>query len=196
MVIIEQLSKRYGARTIFRDLSWSAAAGHITALCGDNGAGKTTLLRCIAGLTAPDAGRMHCDDSRYYLGDADHLFQHATVEENLALAAAVTPAAPAQYAALRTLWGVDAWRAAPVRTLSRGQRRRVALCRAWLLQPRWLLLDEPLVALDDAAQACVAQALAWAAAQGTGVIVAVQRVPNVLAPVVHATWTLPAAEAA
>ena len=155
-----------GVATLFRDVSFSIAAGEWVALRGANGTGKTTLLRCIAGLTRPDSGEViwngtatRGDAGAYrgallYAGHAAGIKDDLSAEENLRDALQLRGAAvdaPALRAALADA-GLDKRRHLPARRLSAGQRRRIGLARLALDPAAIWALDEPLTALDDAGQ--------------------------------------------
>ncbi|MCC7019346.1 MAG: ATP-binding cassette domain-containing protein [Ardenticatenales bacterium] len=165
------------------DVALTAAAGETCAIVGPNGAGKSTLLAVAAGLVRPDAGRValdgvvldqvDVDDSGRVVRPPVHvpprarpigvvfqdlaLFPHLSAAENAAfpLRARGTPAAEARARALAALdhFGVLARADARPGALSGGEAQRVALARALIAQPRLLLLDEPLAALDRPARA-------------------------------------------
>lgn len=148
------------------DLAFAAPPG-ITILFGPSGAGKTTLLDCIAGLSTPDSGRISVGNSVLfdstaaidlptgerrigYVFQEVALFPHLTVAENVAYGLAGTSPQERKgrvQQALSTL-GVASLSQRKPTQLSGGERQRVALARALVTQPRLLLLDEPLVALD------------------------------------------------
>jgi molybdate transport system ATP-binding protein len=155
--------------TLDLDVDIEVADGEVVALLGPNGAGKTTTLRCIAGLQPIDHGRISLDGAS--LDDPaadvfvppherpigvvfqDHvLFPRLSAVDNIAfgLRARGTPKADARAAA--TAWlarvGLADQAGAKPRALSGGQAQRVALARALAIEPRLLLLDEPLAALD------------------------------------------------
>jgi putative spermidine/putrescine transport system ATP-binding protein len=142
----------------------SIAAGEIVALLGPSGCGKTTLLRMIAGLETPDTGSTISfngeDVSRIAVEDRNigMVFQHyalfptMNVQANIAYGLRVrgVPLAQrnARVAELINLVQLSGMEHKRVQELSGGQRQRVALARAIATQPRLLLLDEPLTALD------------------------------------------------
>jgi molybdate transport system ATP-binding protein len=150
--------------------------GELVALLGPNGAGKSTLLRCLAGLAPIDAGRIVLDDvilddpvADTFVEPEDRpigfvfqnylLFEHMSVLENVAygLRARRTPKADARRAAVAWLErvGLGEYAHDRPRALSGGQAQRVALARALATDPRLLLLDEPLAALDVGTRASV-----------------------------------------
>jgi heme exporter protein A len=156
----EGLTAIRGERLIFQDVSFTVAAGGALILSGRNGAGKTTLLRSLAGLARPEAGRLFWNDTDALadrtehggrvalLGHQDALKPGLTAAENLAFAAKLS-GRPVS-AALADL-GLEELAELPVRMLSAGQKRRLALARVSLAAgPLWLL-DEPTHGLDDLA---------------------------------------------
>jgi molybdate transport system ATP-binding protein len=148
------------------DVEFNAAPG-FTILFGPSGSGKTTLLDCVAGLAAPDAGRIVVGDrvlfdacSRvdvpvarrgvaYVLQDLA-LFPHLTVEQNAeyGLAHLPRPERRQRAAAMLQEFRIDHVRQQRPAEISGGERQRVALARALVTDPCVLLLDEPLAALD------------------------------------------------
>lgn len=153
-----------GERVLFDGLELRLEPGELVWLRGANGRGKTTLLRTLAGLGAPAAGQLHLGaqllkaaDPAWrrqlvYLGHANALKDDLTAAESLGFAArlAGVPASPAEVQAALAALGVGALARRAVRTMSQGQRRRVALARLALApKPALALLDEPFDALDD-----------------------------------------------
>jgi molybdate transport system ATP-binding protein len=145
------------------DLGLTVGAGEVVALLGPNGAGKTTALRSLAGLQPLDGGHVRIDGedvtrepaSRRRAGVVfqDHLlFPHLTALENVAFGPRSRGVAAPLARVVAQEWldrvGVGGLAAARPRTLSGGQAQRVALARALAAEPRLLLLDEPLAALD------------------------------------------------
>lgn len=176
---------------LFSGLDFDIAPGHITWVRGSNGRGKTSLLRLVAGLAAPESGAIHWGGEKLshrdpafaqqllYLAHANALKEDLSAAESLAFLARLhgqaDDAASIQNA-LQTL-GIASRRHAPVRTLSQGQRRRVALARLALAPRKELwLLDEPYDALDSAGCAMV-DGLLSAHAQSGGIVVLTSHLP-------------------
>ena len=141
--------------------------GGITVLFGASGSGKTTLLRCLAGLERPAEGSIYFNHEKWFDANADYfraprkrgvgfvpqdyaLFPHLTVACNVSYGLQELPAAERALRVAETLqWlGLAGLEHRLPRELSGGQQQRVALARAVVRQPKLLLLDEPLAALD------------------------------------------------
>ena len=127
------MSCRRGEEWLFRDFSFSIQPGELVWLRGQNGSGKTSLLRIAAGLSRPEAGSITVSGGRpgAYIGHANALKDDLTVTESLTFLArlhGLECQSQRINAALRTL-AIHHRRHAFVRTLSQGQRRRVALAR-------------------------------------------------------------------
>ncbi|MFN6925075.1 MAG: energy-coupling factor ABC transporter ATP-binding protein [Tabrizicola sp.] len=165
-----------GGRKVLDDLTLDITERRVGIL-GRNGSGKTTLLRLIAGLIAPARGSVRVEgadpfsDRKAALSAIGILFQNPdhqilfpTVEEELAfgLAQQGQPQAEAlrKAHALLAAEGRAHWAKAPVSTLSQGQRHYLCLLSVLLMQPRTILLDEPLAGLDLPTQARLARRFA------------------------------------
>ena len=185
MLRAEGLTANRGERLVFQDLSFAVPEGGALILSGRNGAGKSTLLRLLAGLVRPEAGRLlwngtdalsdRIEHGRRVtlLGHQDALKPGLTAAENLAFAARLSGRKIS--AALADL-DLEELAELPVRMLSAGQKRRLALARVSLsMAPLWLL-DEPASGLDNPAFDCLGALLARHRHNG-GMIVAATHVP-------------------
>ena len=170
MLSVSNLSCVRADQTLFSGVGFELAPGECLHLEGDNGVGKTSLLRILAGFSPAAQGEVRwqgelLDSSAcrlpqdlLYLGHQLALKEELNAVENLQAGAAIAGTSIAREAALAALQrlGLGSRAALPVRVLSQGQKRRVALARLVLqTQPLWLL-DEPFVALDGPAQSLVA----------------------------------------
>jgi len=160
---IQSLSVSYGATPVLRDVSLDVARGELVALLGSSGCGKTTLLRSIAGFVTPDAGAIRVE-GRDILGlppekrDTAMMFQsyalwpHMSVADNIGYGLRMRgwkkDAIARRVEEMLDLLQLPGYGPRPVTQLSGGQRQRVALGRALAVDPRLLLLDEPMSNLD------------------------------------------------
>jgi ABC-type Fe3+/spermidine/putrescine transport system ATPase subunit len=157
------ITRRFGGTTAVDDVSFGVADGELLALVGASGSGKTTTLRITAGYEPADSGTVELDgkditrlppQQRDFGMVFQHyaLFPHLTVEENVAfgLEARGVGRSSRLTRARAALAGVGLETAGPrpVQSLSGGEQQRVALARALVIEPRVLLLDEPLSNLD------------------------------------------------
>jgi heme exporter protein A len=163
MIETSGLVKLYGMHAALRGVTLEVPAGQVLTILGHNGSGKTTLIRLLATLARPTAGRGRIAghdliDGRdrvrrlvAIVGHATHLYDDLTARENLAFAEALSGrrADPSRIEAALAKVGLDGLAGTRVRALSSGLRRRVALARAMLHDPRVLLLDEAFSGLDQ-----------------------------------------------
>ncbi len=160
---IRNVSVKYDATEVVRDVSAEVSGGQILAVLGPSGCGKSTLLRAIAGLEPLSSGSIHfagvdlAATPTHQRGFAlmfqdGQLFAHLSVAGNvgysLRLRRTPKPEVSRRVQELLTLVGLEGYADREPATLSGGERQRVALARALAVRPRLLLLDEPLSALD------------------------------------------------
>jgi heme exporter protein A len=172
---VETLACARGERTLFSALSFEMHEGELLRVTGANGAGKTTLLRTLCALSEPTEGSVrwrsepigHAREEYWrelaYLGHVNALKDDLDPIENLVLGLALQGQSVTRVQAEQALAdaGLAHCAGLPVRDLSQGQRRRVALARLALCKARSLwVLDEPFTALDAEAVGRVAQLMA------------------------------------
>src|SRR6266576_6230132 len=162
-VLIQNLTKRFGATTALKDVSLEIASQELFFLLGPSGCGKTTLLRLIAGFYQPDGGDLVFGD-KSMAGVPPHrrntgmvfqnyaLWPHLTVAENVVYGLEVRSLGAAEkkerLAEALSIVQMEKFANHMPNQLSGGQQQRVALARALVIQPDLLLLDEPLSNLD------------------------------------------------
>ncbi len=165
-VSFSSVGKRFAGDWVFRDITFSCPSGETTAIVGESGSGKTTLLQLVNGVLRPNQGTVQVlgeevpaegiEAFRRRIGYAVQgagLFPHMTVRQNVDLLARLEgwsrDAIEARFAELLEEMGLDTSLADRYpNQLSGGQQQRVGLCRALMLKPGLLLLDEPFSAVD------------------------------------------------
>ncbi len=188
MLTITRLSKAFGDRVLFDINNLALNPGTLYVLTGDNGSGKTTLQRILAGLeTANDLQLTFAGESiegafpARWRRDIIHVHQHpylfhSSIADNIAYGLKMRGLAAAErqpLAAAAMQWaGLDARAGVPPKRLSGGERQKVALARAKVLEPKVLLVDEPTANLDRHARLQIVELLQKTVAAQRTVVVA------------------------
>ncbi|MGQ0429472.1 MAG: cytochrome c biogenesis heme-transporting ATPase CcmA [Gammaproteobacteria bacterium] len=180
-----------GDRHVLRGVAFEAAAGDVLHVAGPNGVGKTTLLRVCAGLLRPEQGSVQwsgrpiaADRDAYfasigYLGHSDGLKPDFSARENLAFEAGLRRVLDAgEINAMLARVGLGEARDVAARSLSAGQRRRLALARVMLAGAALWILDEPFTNLDAAGVQFVSEAITAQCASGGAVLFAAHQAPS------------------
>ena len=185
MITVDNYSKSYGDTIAVNGLSFTVPPGAILGMVGPNGAGKTTTLRAIAGIIQPTAGRMlignhdinvdsiKAKQQLAYIPDEPRLFEPLTVWEHLMFSAAAYKVKQFEPIAEQLLqqFELTEKRDVIVQELSRGMRQKVAICAAYLHQPKAILFDEPHTGLDPHAIRTMKETVLQRAQAGAAVIV-------------------------
>lgn len=158
--------------------------GEVTAICGPNGAGKSTLLQCLAGLLAPESGAVRLDREplatvhpRARARAIGYLPQDGEIAWDLSVRNLVAlgrlphgDGGEAQVEAALAALDLESFSNRPIMSLSGGEKARALLARVLAGEPRWILADEPLAALDLGHQLALVAHLRRAARNGAGVV--------------------------
>ncbi len=163
MIELRNITKRYGDVTVLHDVNLAVTKGEFLTLLGPTGCGKSTLLRILAGFVTPTSGEVRIDGELVndippnqrqigLLFQSYALFPHMTVEQNVGFGLKLRGLSEAAIAAkvdeMLPMLGIAHLRRRYVSQISGGQQQRTALARTLAIEPRVLLLDEPLAALD------------------------------------------------
>jgi ABC-2 type transport system ATP-binding protein len=166
VIDVEGLTKRFGERTVVRDLSMQVRRGQIYGFLGPNGSGKTTTIRMLCGLLTPDSGRGTCLGYDIvtqsaaikrrvgYMTQRFSLYQDLSIRQNLEFVARVYGLRDASGAARRAIarLGLEGRENQLAGELSGGWKQRLALGACILPEPDLLLLDEPTAGVDPKAR--------------------------------------------
>ncbi len=193
------LTKRYGDREVVRDLDVEIRPAEVVGLLGPNGAGKTTTFNMIAGGIRPSRGRVFLGEDEItslpmyrrarlgitYLPQEPTIFRKLSVADNInAILETVEPSRSRRRERLRELLeelGLSEKAHRRGDTLSGGERRRVEITRALVLDPKFMLLDEPFAGIDPIAVIEIQKIIAQLKGRGIGVIITDHNVRETLA---------------
>ncbi len=185
----EGLTKSYGGRTVVRGVSLDVRAGEVVGLLGANGAGKTTTFSMVVGLVGPDSGRVLLDDrdvtddAMYiraragigYLPQEASIFRGLTVEQNiLAILETLKLSRAERQQRLKALLAelnLTPLAKSKAYNLSGGERRRAEITRALVMEPKFMLLDEPFAGIDPIAVGEIQKIIEHLKHRGIGVLV-------------------------
>ncbi|MEK0145005.1 ABC transporter ATP-binding protein [Corynebacterium yonathiae] len=174
MLKAENLTKRYGRRTVLKRVTVSIAPGEFVAIMGPSGSGKTTLLNLLSGLDKPTSGQVNAPGrkQRAFVFQDYNLLESLNAQRNATLTARFSGRRPSRSRVAEVFDSLDLAgleRRLPAQ-LSGGQQQRVAVARALLAQAPYIFADEPTGALDDATASTVFSHLRAAAREGASVI--------------------------
>ncbi|MFQ6082009.1 MAG: LPS export ABC transporter ATP-binding protein [Candidatus Aminicenantia bacterium] len=185
----ENLTKIYNQRRVVDEVSIEIHSGEVVGLLGRNGAGKTTTFQLIVGLIRPDEGDIFLDSQKIsnkptylraregisYLPQEDSVFLKATVEENLRMILELLfypkKEIKEKTTQLLTELGIAHLVKSPAYTLSGGEKRRLEICRALILEPKFLLLDEPFTGIDPLTIAEIQKIILYLKTKKIGIII-------------------------
>ena len=173
-----------GDRCLFKGLNFALNSGELLLLEGRNGSGKTSLLRAIAGLLELESGEIQLNDSpvrkeRQFFQNSTVLMSHKVglkgdlnLVENLQFEAALRPQSDLEFEDILQRLGINRLKRLPLRSLSAGQQRRVALARLMMsAAPLWMM-DEPVSNLDGEGRLLAKELIAEHLQQGGSAIIA------------------------
>jgi lipopolysaccharide export system ATP-binding protein len=197
-LVARGLWKSFRGRPVVRGVDLEVASGEVIGLLGPNGAGKTTSFYMVVGLIRPDRGHVYLDGLELtglpmfqrarsgisYLPQEASVFRKLTVEENLLaiLETLELPAASRQERKNRILEEFRLTHVAKTHgyALSGGERRRVEIARALVIEPAFILLDEPFAGIDPIAVIDIQGIIAQLKGRGIGVLISDHNVRETL----------------
>ncbi|AKJ69206.1 ABC transporter [Pandoraea thiooxydans] len=210
VLTVRNLKKRYGTRTVVKDVSLDVKSGEVVGLLGPNGAGKTTSFYMIVGLVPADAGQISLDDTLLsdmpihrrarlglsYLPQEASVFRKLSVEENIRAVLELQNGDDGKTLPKKDIderieslldeLQIAHLRANPAMSLSGGERRRVEIARALATRPRFILLDEPFAGVDPIAVLEIQRIVRFLKDRNIGVLITDHNVRETLGICDHA----------
>jgi len=186
---VQNLSKRYGDKTVIKDISLYVNTGESIGLLGPNGAGKTTSFYCITGQIKATSGQIFLNRQDIthlpfyqrarlklgYLPQENSIFRGLTVEQNIMAILEISEknrsARRDRLDELLREFSVEHLRKSQATSLSGGERRRVEIARALASNPAFILLDEPFAGVDPIAVGDIRDLVSQLKERGLGVII-------------------------
>ena len=196
---VQNLEKTIKKTRIIKGVSLEVHSGEVVGLLGPNGAGKTTMFYMICGLIPPSSGDIYFDNQNVthtplhvraklgigYLPQESSIFKDLSVEENIMLAAEIIhpdkEEAMKRVEELLNLLNIEPIRKRNGVSLSGGERRRCEIARSLVLQPKFLLLDEPFAGVDPIAVSDIQSIVQELSKLGIGVLITDHNVRETLA---------------
>ncbi len=169
MVKATDLGKRYGARWIFRDLSFNVATGQSLQIIGANGSGKSTLLKVMASLIPASHGDIKLGGTLGYASLEMNLYPQLTAAEHLEIAAQMRGVA-ARVDELLAYVGLEHAAKVAASQYSTGMKSRLKLALAVQTKPAILILDEPSAAMDDTGRRLVSEIVTEQLTRGCAIV--------------------------
>ena len=197
-LVLENLVKTYGDKTVVNQINLQVRQGEITGLLGPNGAGKTTTFYMTVGMIQPNGGRVTLGgeeitrDPMYirarkgigYLPQEASIFRKLTVMENISAILEVLPKngmdVKAKAASLLRELGIMRLAGQKAASLSGGERRRLEIARVLATDPLFILLDEPFAGIDPLAVIDIQQIIRQLSRKGIGVLISDHNVRETL----------------
>jgi len=193
------LIKTYSKRNVVDGVSIQVNRGEVVGLLGPNGAGKTTSFYMLTGMVQPNSGKIFLDDTEIthepmykrarcgvgYLAQEASVFTKLSVEDNLKLVLQMTGMNPSEQAekleSLLTEFSIQHIRKSIAMTLSGGERRRTEIARSLVMDPDFILLDEPFAGIDPIAVEEIQKIIHGLKVRGIGVLITDHNVRETLA---------------
>ena len=186
---VDKLSKFYGKRKVVNNISLEVARGEIVGLLGPNGAGKTTTFYMITGMIRPQSGKIFLDSTDItqmpmykraknkigYLAQEPSVFTKLSVEENINLVLEMTNLSKEErknrLEELLDEFSIGHIRKSKAYVLSGGERRRTEIARSLVINPNFMLLDEPFAGIDPLAVEDIQKIIEKLKLKGIGVLI-------------------------
>ncbi len=197
-LVATDLSKRYGDREVVRHINVRIKSGEVVGLLGPNGAGKTTTFYMLVGVVNPTTGHVALDGADItelplherarrglsYLPQESSIFKKLSVRKNLDIILEQMPMTSAQRDAraqeLLEMFTITKLADQPAMYLSGGERRRLEIARALILNPKFILLDEPFAGIDPIAVIDIQEIISVLKGMGIGILISDHNVRETL----------------
>ncbi|WPX96147.1 LPS export ABC transporter ATP-binding protein [Candidatus Bandiella euplotis] len=198
MLVAENLCKIYSKRNVVKNVTFSIQKSEIVGLLGPNGSGKSTSFYMLAGLIKPDHGKVFLNGIEIthlslaaraklgiaYLPQESSIFRGMTVSENIMTVLEITEkeqfTKEQRLEELLAEFSIEHLRSANAVSLSGGERRRLEIARCVAMEPKYILLDEPLAGIDPIAIDNLVELIKQLKARGIGILITDHNVKEAL----------------
>ncbi|WP_147821374.1 LPS export ABC transporter ATP-binding protein [Salidesulfovibrio onnuriiensis] len=197
-LVAANLSKRYGQKEVVHSVNLNVSKQEVVGLLGPNGAGKTTTFYMLVGIVKPNTGEVSFNGRRItdrplherarmgisYLPQESSIFKKLTVRQNLEIILEQTSMTPRQQHGraeeLMEMFTITKLADQPAMFLSGGERRRLEIARALIMNPSFILLDEPFAGIDPIAVIDIQEIISVLKSMGIGILISDHNVRETL----------------
>ena len=190
-ISVERVKKKYGKKDVLKNISFAASDGDCIGIIGINGCGKSTLLSILSGVLQPDGGNFFCDGTNLfsnvklrsslvgYIPQNTPLIEELNAHDNLRLWCSREEMEKSLDEGVLKMLGINSFLKTPVRKMSGGMKKRLAIGCAVIHDPKILIMDEPTSALDLVCKENIAAYMSDFRKNGGIIVISTHDIPEI-----------------